>query len=1764
ATGVAVRDQLPAGVAFVSATASQGTFDSGSGVWTVGTVASGASPTLQLAARVQTVGNKENFAEVSASDQFDPNSTPGNGNQPGENDQAIVAFVTEAIDLSLTKTADPTTVVVGNNVTFTVTIGNSGPSTATGVVVEDRLPSGVTFATATPSQGSYDSQTGLWTVGSVAVGASPSLILVGVVTTPGSKTNTAQIREADQTDTNLENNQASATIEAPLADLSLTKTANNLTPNVDDNVTFTITLNNSGPDTATGVEVTDRLPNGLTYVSHTATSGTYNQNTGLWNVGSLNANGNSTLTIVATLTSLNPVTNTAEVTAADQPDPDSTPGNNNPEEDDQDSVTVMAMAADLSLSKTVDDANPNVGQEVTFQIVVSNAGPNDATGVAVSDMLPAGLAYVSSSATAGSYNPGTGEWTIGSIPNQGSQTLSLTARVDTADRVTNTAEVSRSDQSDPNSTPGNGNPNEDDQDSVTLSAQEADLSLIQSVDNESANVGETVRFRIVVSNAGPDPATTVSVRDQLPAGISYSSSNATIGSYDQATGIWTIGTLAVAGQATLDLFGTIDTIGEKMNTAEVWTSDQFDPDSTPGNGVEAEDDQQTVSVDPPVIDLSLEKTIDDARPILGQTIRYTLTLMNSGPSLATGVVVADELPDGLNFVSSSASSGSYNPNTGRWTVGLVPLNGTATLNIDAVVDTTQTTTNVAEVFEADQFDIDSTPGNGDPNEDDYAEVTFVLAEADLSLSKTVDNATPNVGENVTFTITTRNAGVDPATGVTVLDQLPSGLSYVSSTANVGTYNPNTGIWNIGNIAVNQTVTLTLVATSTNDEPVTNTAEVNTSDQSDPNSTPGNNDPNEDDQDSVVVTGQLIDLELSKTVNDDKPNVGDQITYTLTLSNTRQSQATGVSVRDILPPEVQFRTSNATRGSYNSSTGVWTVGSVGGGETVTLNLVGAVNEIALNVVNTAEVIAADQPDIDSTPDNGDPNEDDQDSVTFSTQVADLELTKTVNNDRPDVGGQISFNVDLRNNGPDPASGVTVRDLLPAGLTFVSATPSRGTYNPQTGIWNVGAISNNSNESLEIFATVNNIGVKTNVAEVATADQADPDSTPGNNVPSEDDQDSVSVRPTLIDLSLEKTATPFRPSVGGELTYNIVLRNAGPDTATGIVVQDRLPTGVTLSNAVASSGQFANGQWLVASLAPQASATLELTVLVNEPGQWTNVVEVMAADQFDFDSTPGNGVPSEDDQDDVTNVTASADLSINKRVSNERPGGGTEVTYTVDLRNSGPDVARDVVVLDQIPTGLTYVSSQATTGNYNPQTGLWSVPQIGENRTETLQIVVRVTSLGEKINTAEVVASSEYDPNSTPGNNDPNEDDQDSVSLIPEVVDLALTKIVDDPTPNVGEVVRFTLELTNQGPSTATGVIVEDKLPPGLRTTQILPTQGVYDPINGFWNVGSIPVGSRPRLEIDVVVEDENMKTNVAEVFRADQPDIDSTPGNGDPNEDDYAEVEITPQIADLELTMTVSDPTPNQNEELFYSIVVINRGPDDATNVGVRAILPPGLNYVRDVESTGIYDPSRGLWAMPLIPAQSAASLQLIVTVDSRNPITNTAEVIASDQFDPNSTPDNQVPTENDFDSATITPRLIDISVAATTNNAEPRLGETVEMVFSVTNSGPETATGLQLQLTLPAGLDVLSSAPERGVFDLPGQPNLWRVGNLAAGETVRLRITARAVERGDHLVVFEAVRYNQADIDSRPGNGVPEEDDQTSLLIRVPRFSKRLYLSSSS
>ena len=155
-------------------------------------------------------------------------------------------------DLSLAKTISNPTPNVGDTITYTITLTNSGPDIATNVAtnvqVLDALPAGLSFVSATPSQGSYNPTTGLWNVGTVNTVSPQTLTILALVVSPGPQTNTATITHADQFDPNTANNTASATETPQQADLALAKTVSNPTPNVGDTITYTVTLTDNGPD----------------------------------------------------------------------------------------------------------------------------------------------------------------------------------------------------------------------------------------------------------------------------------------------------------------------------------------------------------------------------------------------------------------------------------------------------------------------------------------------------------------------------------------------------------------------------------------------------------------------------------------------------------------------------------------------------------------------------------------------------------------------------------------------------------------------------------------------------------------------------------------------------------------------------------------------------------------------------------------------------------------------------------------------------------------------------------------------------------------------------------------------------------------------------------------------------------------------------------------------------------------------------------------------------------------------------------------------------------------------------------------------------------------------------------------------------------------------------------------------------------------------------------------------------------------------------
>jgi len=337
-------------------------------------------------------------------------------------------------DVAINKTRTTTDVTAGNNVVYSLIVTNNGPLPATNVVVTDPLPTGTSFVAATSSQGSVSSTNGQITanLGTLASGGSATINLTLAVnpTASGTLTNTASVT-ANELDTVPANNTDSdSTPILRRADLRIVKSESGDPIAAGSPLVYTLIVTNDGPSTATGVVVTDALPSGLSFVSANSSLGSVSNSGGnvTANIGTLAVGQTATVTInTQTDLTLNAtLTNTANVTSQEQ---DLDPADNS-----STITTVVQQQLDLRINKQIlTPGGAIVGGQLVYQIEVTNAGPSAATGVVVTDQLPAGLTFVSGSVPGGTVTASGSTITanIDNLANGGSTKITITTNIAT-------------------------------------------------------------------------------------------------------------------------------------------------------------------------------------------------------------------------------------------------------------------------------------------------------------------------------------------------------------------------------------------------------------------------------------------------------------------------------------------------------------------------------------------------------------------------------------------------------------------------------------------------------------------------------------------------------------------------------------------------------------------------------------------------------------------------------------------------------------------------------------------------------------------------------------------------------------------------------------------------------------------------------------------------------------------------------------------------------------------------------------------------------------------------------------------------------------------------------------------------------------------------------------------------------------------------------------------------------------------------------------
>lgn len=669
-------------------------------------------------------------------------------------------------DLQLNKSSNGIDVNYGDIVIWTLKITNNGPNIGTGIRLKDLISEGLIILSCDDEN--YDKKTGILNIDSLNIGESKIINIKTLVNKTGTFINEASV-SGNEYDWNLKNNNDSAGINVnPSADLAVEILVNDTNPKFNSLVKWTLRVTNNGPDEATGVVVCDLLSKDLIYLSST---GNYDVKSGLWNIETLESGKSVSIDIVTLVNKTGKIANDASVSGKEY---DWNLSNNY----DNKSIAVD-VCADLAIKKLVNDTNPKFNSLVEWTLRVTNNGPDTATGVVVCDILPEGLISIDKS-----FN---GTWNVGKLLNNQTKELTIICLVNKTGKLVNIADIAGNEY-DCNLTNNIVNK------SIEV-AQSADLFVKKYVNNTSQDFGEIIKWSVVVSNNGPDIATTVQVNDLLDDGLIFVKSSSTKGNYDVKSGIWTIDSLAPETDETLNIYCKVNKIGKILNFVSV-NSTQYD-----WNESNNHDNESVNAVK--IADLSVIKLINNSNPNYNDLIKWTIIVSNNGPNMATGVIVDDLLPKSVEYISSYLSKGFYNPVNGIWDVGNLNAGEKLQLNIVSKIVKTGDITNVVNV-KGNEKDSNLTNNH-------FEKSVHVKPAADLSIEKSVSKQEVNINDLIEYVIEITNNGPDSAENIKVSELLNPNLKVISFESTKGNFNNTNNVLTIDSLAYGEKVRLTINA-----------------------------------------------------------------------------------------------------------------------------------------------------------------------------------------------------------------------------------------------------------------------------------------------------------------------------------------------------------------------------------------------------------------------------------------------------------------------------------------------------------------------------------------------------------------------------------------------------------------------------------------------------------------------------------------------------------------------------------------------------------------------------------------------------------------------------------------------------------------------------------------------------------------------------------------------------------------------------------------
>jgi uncharacterized repeat protein (TIGR01451 family) len=722
--------------------------------------------------------------------------------------------------------------------------------------------------------------------------------------------------------------------------------------------------------------------------------------------------------------------------------------------------------------------------------------------------------------------------------------------------------------------------------------------------------------------------------------------------------------------------------------------------------------------------------------------------------------------------------------------------------------------------------------------------TVMLAQsADQEVVSVVDSPDPILpGSTLTYTVTLRNNGPDPAVNGGLNGALSNGISAYTLSAPAGftcnklgnLFTCNTPSFAVSTVVITVSATVDPSLLVQPDGDITSTFGPSGT-TADPNN--GNN------QKNSTTHYQSPDADMQVTASDSPDPVAPNGTVTYSINVTNAGPNTADVPRLNIPYNggtFDFQSITVPMGwscmpaptvgtPPNTSC---TAATLGGGVTgpVTLVVKADPAHIGLNPATIMQVFGVNSQTRDPNHAN--------DSVTISTQyqpaVADMSVTASGMPASVQAGNNVTFSGNIINLGPDAATNGKLIVLLDSRFLYQSMTAPAGFMCTTPSVGATGTITC-TNASFAVSSVPFSIVAKVDPALlsgpggmidqafVSVSDVSDPQHA----------NDNAHVFTTYTtphaDLVITDSDAPDPVTSGGTITYTQTVTNQGPDAATNVVVSQLVPSGTTFlsmlapgySCTVPAIGGTGAITCSAATLGNGAGGTLILAVLVTATSGI--IQDTVAVSSDTYDPAPGTNSATAS----TTVQSANAELSITKSTISTTATPGAAVAYTIAVTNNGPNPAATAVMNDALPATLLFQSIAApagftcatpapgTTGTINCTAATLAS---GATATFTLNVTIANSSSGAVSNTA---TASSATPDSNAGNNSATA----SLTAPPAPsADLSISKSTAATSVPAGGTLNYTISVTNNGPSAATSVVMTDVLPASLRYASITPGAG----------------------------------------------------------------------------------------------------------------------------------------------------------------------------------------------------------------------------------------------------------------------------------------------------------------------------------------------------